>query len=79
MASGAPSISARPGRVPFFISRLYPGPSGAGGKIKAKRSNTWGYFMWNKTLSHIGAVKASHKHEVVGSKTGCWLGGIEGK
>lgn len=31
VASGAPSISARPG----FISRLCPEPSGARGKIKS--------------------------------------------
>lgn len=35
VASGVPSISARPGAP--FISRLCPGLSGAGGKIKPGR------------------------------------------
>lgn len=34
-------------------------------------------YMRNKTVSLIGAVKVSHKHEVAGSETG--EGEIKGK
>lgn len=46
VASGAPSISARPG--PLFISRLCPGPSGAGGMIKAER--------YDSAVQHMGLL-----------------------
>lgn len=62
-----------------FISRLDPGPSGAGGKIKAARYSRAGQHMGllcrNRAVLYIGPVKASAKHEAVGSNTGVWCGG----
>lgn len=57
-----------------FISRLYPGPSGARRKIKAARYDRAGQHMGllcgNRAVSYTGPVKASAKREAAGSNAG---------
>lgn len=42
------------------------------------QTSTLGVSLWNKTASHTGDVKVSHKHEELGSETGGWQGRNKG-